>query len=124
MDPLLTTAGDDGGNMIELSGLTKRYGSTLALDHVTLNINPGEIVGLLGPNGAGKTTLIKMLTGYLPPSEGSGRVGQLDILDHSLDVRRRIGYLPEANALCDELAVFESLAWTGRLRGMDAARLA
>jgi len=57
--------------MIELSQLTKTYGATIALDHVTLTIQPGEVVGLLGPNGAGKTTLLKMLTGYLPPTEGT-----------------------------------------------------
>jgi ABC-2 type transport system ATP-binding protein len=106
--------------MIELSQLTKRYGATLALDHVSLSIQPGEVVGLLGPNGAGKTTMLKMLTGYLPPTEGTAKVAQFDILDHSLDVRRRIGYLPETNPLYEELAVVESLEWTARLRGMDS----
>ena len=105
--------------MIELSQLTKRYGSTLALDHVSLSIQPGEIVGLLGPNGAGKSTMLKMLTGYLPPSEGTARVAQFDVQDHSLEVRRRIGYLPESNPLYDDLAVYESLLWTARLRQMD-----
>src|ERR1700752_5388354 len=105
--------------MIELSQLTKKYGATLALDHVTLTIQPGEVVGLLGPNGAGKTTMLKMLTGYLPPTEGTARIAHLDILEHSLDVRRRIGYLPETNPLYEELAVYESLEWTARLRAMD-----
>src|SRR4029077_3033459 len=86
-----------------------------------LTIQPGEVVGLLGPNGAGKTTMLKMLTGYLPPTEGTARVAQLDILDQSLDVRRRIGYLPETNPLYEELAVYESLEWTARLRGMAPA---
>src|SRR6185295_2062411 len=105
--------------MIEVSQLTKKYGATLALDHVTFTIQPGEVVGLLGPNGAGKTTMLKMLTGYLPPTEGSARVAQFDVLDHPLDVRRRIGYLPETNPLYEELAVYESLEWTARLRGME-----
>jgi len=105
--------------MIELVQLTKRYGSTLALDHVSLSVKPGEIVGLLGPNGAGKSTMLKMLTGYLPPTEGSARVANLDVQDKSLDVRRRIGYLPETNPLYDDLAVYESLRWTAQLRRME-----
>jgi ABC-2 type transport system ATP-binding protein len=107
--------------MIEATGLSKRYGSTLALDHVTFAIQPGEVVGLLGPNGAGKTTMLKILTGYMPPTEGSARVANFDVLDQSLDVRRRIGYLPETNPLYEELAVYEALEWTARLRGMDAS---
>src|SRR4051812_7665832 len=104
--------------MIELTQLTKKYADTVALDHVSLSIQPGEIVGLLGPNGAGKTTMLKMLTGYLPPTEGTARVANLDVLTHSLEVRRRIGYLPETNPLYEDLAVFESLEWTAQLRGM------
>ena len=106
--------------MIELNQLTKRYGSTTALDHVSLAIQPGEIVGLLGPNGAGKTTMIKMITGYLPPTSGSARVANLDVQDNSLDVRGRIGYLPESNPLYEDLAVYESLQWTARLRQMPS----
>jgi ABC-2 type transport system ATP-binding protein len=104
--------------MIDASQISKRYGTTLALDQVTFQIQPGEVVGLLGPNGAGKTTMLKILTGYLPPTEGSARVANFDILDGSLEVRRRIGYLPETNPLYEELAVYESLEWTARLRGM------
>jgi len=110
--------------MIDVSNLTKTYGSTLALDHVTFAIHPGEVVGLLGPNGAGKTTMLKMLTGYLPPTEGSARVANFDILEESLQVRERIGYLPETNPLYEELAVYESLEWTARLRGLEASRYA
>jgi ABC-2 type transport system ATP-binding protein len=105
--------------MIEVNQLTKKYGQTLALDHVTFVIQPGEVVGLLGPNGAGKTTMLKILTGYLPPTEGSAQVARFDILDQSLAVRERIGYLPETNPLYEELAVYESLEWTARLRGMS-----
>jgi ABC-2 type transport system ATP-binding protein len=103
--------------MIDIDQLTKRYGSTLALDHVSLSIQPGQVVGLLGPNGAGKTTMLKMLTGYLPPSEGTARVAGMDVREQPLDIRRRIGYLPETNPLYEELAVLESLQWTARLRG-------
>jgi gliding motility-associated transport system ATP-binding protein len=108
--------------MIDVSQLTKRYGATLALDHVTFQVQPGEVVGLLGPNGAGKTTMLRLLTGYLLPTEGSARVANCDILDQSLEVRRRIGYLPETNPLYEELAVYESLEWTARLRGMPPSR--
>lgn len=110
--------------MIEVNQLTKRYGSTLAVDHVRFAIEPGQIVGLLGPNGAGKTTMLKMLTGYLPPTEGTARVAHLDILENSLDVRRCIGYLAETNPLYEELAVYESLEWTARLRGMEPSTYA
>src|SRR5438552_7007893 len=109
--------------MIEVSQLTKRYGSILALDHVTYTIQPGEVVGLLGPNGAGKTTMLRLLTCYLPPTGGTAKVAGYDIADQSMDVRRRIGYLPETNPLYEELAVYESLEWTARLRGMNPAAI-
>lgn len=107
--------------MIEVTQLTKKYGTTTALDHVSLSIQPGEIVGLLGPNGAGKTTMLKMITGYIPPTEGSARVANFDIQENSLAVRQRIGYLPETNPLYEDLAVYESLEWTAHLRGMPPA---
>lgn len=110
--------------MIDVSQLTKRYGQTLALDHVTFTIQPGEVVGLLGPNGAGKSTMLKMLTGYLPPTEGTAKLANFDIVTQSMDVRRRIGYLPETNPLYEELAVYESLEWTARLRQMPADSMA
>ena len=105
--------------MIEVSQLTRKYGQTLALDQVTFSIQPGEVVGLLGPNGAGKTTMLRILTGFLPPTAGSAKVANRDILDDSLEVRRRIGYLPETNPLYEELAVYEALEWTARLRGLS-----
>lgn len=107
--------------MIDVSQLTKRYGSTLAVDHVNFTVQPGEVVGLLGPNGAGKTTMLKILTGYLPPTEGSARMAGLDVTETPIELRRRVGYLPETNPLYDELAVYETLQWTARLRGMEAA---
>jgi gliding motility-associated transport system ATP-binding protein len=110
--------------MIEMSGLTKTYGGVTALDHADVSIQTGEVVGLLGPNGAGKTTMLKLLTGYLPPTEGTARVADLDILTHGLDVRRRIGYLPESNPLYDEMTVWESLQWAARLREIPVERQA
>ncbi len=108
--------------MIDVTQLTKSYGSTLALDHVTFSIQPGEVVGLLGPNGAGKTTMLKILTGFMPPSEGTARVAHFDITDESLELRRRIGYLPETNPLYEELAVYESLLWTAKFRAIPVER--
>jgi ABC-2 type transport system ATP-binding protein len=108
--------------MIEITGLSKRYGSTVALEQVSLAIQPGEVVGLLGPNGAGKSTMLRILTGYIPPSSGTARVAGFDVQEDSLDVRRRIGYLPESNPLYEDLAVLESLEWTARLRQIPAAR--
>ncbi len=105
--------------MITVNNLTKQYGTTVALDHVTYTIKPGEVVGLLGPNGAGKTTMLKMLTGYLLPTDGTATVANCDIVDQTLELRRRIGYLPETNPLYEDLAVYESLQWTARLRGMS-----
>ncbi len=110
--------------MIEAQSLAKKYGSTQALKGVSFVIAPGEVVGLLGPNGAGKTTLLKILTGYLPPTEGQAQVAGLNVLGDSLAVRQRIGYLPETNPLYEDLAVYESLEWTAKLRGMDAAATA
>jgi ABC-2 type transport system ATP-binding protein len=106
--------------MIDVSQLTKRYGPTLAVDHVSFSIRPGEVIGLLGPNGAGKTTMLKILTGYLPPTEGSAQVAGLDVVEKPLEVRKRLGYLPETNPLYDELAVLESLQWAARLRGVSS----
>ena len=99
--------------MIETSGLTKRYGAVTALDHVSFSIQPGEVVGLLGPNGAGKTTMLKLLTGYLPPTEGSAQVCTYDSVTQNLALRRAVGYLPEANPLYEDFAVQESLGVDG-----------
>ena len=91
--------------MIEVRGLTKYYGDTLALDGVSFEVKKGEIVGFLGPNGAGKTTTMRILTGYLPPSEGSASIGGFDVVGDSLQARRRVGYLPETVPLYREMSV-------------------
>jgi len=109
--------------MIDVIDLTKRYGQTLAVDRVSFSIRPGEVVGLLGPNGAGKTTILRILTGYLPPTEGTARLAGLDVVENSLEVRRRIGYLPETNPLYEDMAVYESLQWTAKLRRINGGSL-
>ena len=94
---------------IEVTNITKLYGTQKALDAVSLNISPGGITGLLGPNGAGKSTLMKILTCYLPPTAGTARVCGFDVMEQSIEVRKRVGYLPENNPLYLDLYVREFL---------------
>jgi ABC-2 type transport system ATP-binding protein len=108
--------------MISVTGLTKRFGATLAVDNVSFEIPKGQVVGFLGPNGAGKTTTMRLLTGYLPPDDGSAKLMGINLLSQSLEIRRRLGYLPENNPLPDDIEVTEYLHFVGRLRGLhDAA---
>lgn len=94
---------------IVVSNITKRYGTQLALDNVSFSIKPGEVVGLLGPNGAGKSTLMKIITCFIPPSSGDVSVYGYDIREHSLEIRRKVGYLPENNPLYTDLYIREAL---------------
>ena len=80
---------------IKVSNLTKYYGSNLAVDDITFEVNKGEILGFLGPNGAGKSTTMKIITTYLPPTSGKVHVDDLDVEEQSIEVRKKIGYLPE-----------------------------
>jgi len=105
--------------MIEAQGLTKFYGKHPAIRGLTFHARRGEIVGFLGPNGAGKTTTMRILTGYMPPSSGSARVAGFDVLEQSLEVRRRVGYLPETVPLYPEMSVREYLGFMGSLRHVD-----
>jgi ABC-2 type transport system ATP-binding protein len=100
---------------IVLDGLTKDYGNLTAVDHVSLNIEEGEVFGFLGPNGAGKTTTIRMLVGLTTPSEGSATVAGYDIGDDIVEVKRRVGVVPEASNLYDELSVWDNLLFSSRL---------
>jgi len=102
--------------MIQVEGLTKRYGSRLAIDHLTFHADKGEIVGFLGPNGAGKTTTMRILTGYMPASEGKAIVAGYDVFTASLEARKRIGYLPETVPLYMEMSVWQYLDFMGELR--------
>jgi len=111
--------------MIEVKDLTRRFGMSTAVDSISFDVRPGEVIGFLGPNGAGKTTTIRVLTAYLPPTSGTARVMDLDVVEDSLEVRRRIGYLPENNPLYEELEVSEYLEWLAEIRAIpvqDRAR--
>ncbi len=102
--------------MIRAIGLTKDYGSRRAIDNLTFEAKQGEVVGFLGPNGAGKTTTMRILTGYMPPTYGSAQVAGFDIIENSLEVRRRVGYLPETVPLYPDMTVFEYLKFMANLR--------
>ncbi len=105
--------------MIDVQNLTKDYGTYLALREVSFEVQKGEIVGFLGPNGAGKTTTMRILTGYLPPSSGTARVAGYDVFTDSLQVRKRIGYLPETVPLYPEMSVWDYLDFAARLRDVS-----
>jgi ABC-2 type transport system ATP-binding protein len=110
--------------MIEVEGLTKRYATQVAVSDVTFSVARGEIVGFLGPNGAGKTTMMRVLTGFLPPSEGTARVAGHDVVSQSRQARASLGYLPESAALYPEMRVREYLAYRARLEGLTGADVA
>jgi ABC-2 type transport system ATP-binding protein len=105
--------------LIEVQNLTKKYGDHTAVADVTFRADSGEILGFLGPNGAGKTTTMRMLTCFLPPTNGTARIADFDILEDSLEVRRRIGYFPENVPLYGDLSVQGYLDFVGKLKGMS-----
>lgn len=105
--------------MIEVTGLTKLYGSVAAIQDVTFNVSPGEILGFLGPNAAGKTTTMRILAGYMPPSFGQARVAGYDVSADSLEARRHVGYLPETVPLYTEMSVTSYLRFFAKLRGVS-----
>jgi ABC-2 type transport system ATP-binding protein len=104
--------------VIEVTNLSKYYGDRPAVLDVTFSADKGEILGFLGPNGAGKTTTMRILTCFLPPTSGTARVAGFDILDQSIEVRKRIGYMPEHVALYHDLTVAGYLDFVGKLKGM------
>ena len=109
--------------MIKVEGLTMRYGPLLALDNVSFEVNTGEIVALLGPNGAGKSTAMKILTTYLHPTSGSAQINEFDVLEHPLQARAQIGYLPETLPLYMDMEVRGYLKFVGKARGLSGAQL-
>ncbi|MFQ5488112.1 MAG: ABC transporter ATP-binding protein [Gammaproteobacteria bacterium] len=108
--------------MIEVDGLTRRYGDFTAVDQVSFRIGQGEIVGLLGHNGAGKTTIMKMLTGYLEPTAGEIRIDGLDIKTRREAIQKNIGYLPENCPLYPEMTVIDYLDYAAALHGIPEAQ--
>jgi ABC-2 type transport system ATP-binding protein len=111
--------------MIFVENLTKYYDHFCAVDRISFVVRKGEIIGLLGPNGAGKTTTLKMLTGYFPPSGGTIRVGDYNMNDHSLAIKRMIGYLPESSPFYKTMLVYDYLMHVAGIRGIPpAGRLA
>jgi ABC-2 type transport system ATP-binding protein len=102
--------------MIKVSGLTKDYGARRAIHKLNFDAQQGEIVGFLGPNGAGKTTTMRILTGYMPPTDGEAWVAGYDVVEESLEVRKRVGYLPETVPLYNDMIVFDYLKFMGELR--------
>jgi ABC-2 type transport system ATP-binding protein len=100
--------------------LTKRYARTVAVDDISFEVDKGQIVGFLGPNGAGKTTTMRVLTCFLPPTAGTAKVAGFDVLEQPLEVKKRIGYLPETPPLYPDMEVGEYLTFVGQLKGLGA----
>lgn len=107
--------------MIQAEGLTKEYGVRRAIDQLNFHAERGEILGFLGPNGAGKTTTMRILTGYMPPTAGKARVAGYDVVEQSLEVRRRVGYLPETVPLYPDMSVYDYLKFMADLRQLPNA---
>jgi len=104
--------------MIEVSNLTKRYARHTAVDGISFTVQQGEILGFLGPNGAGKTTTMRILTGFLPASSGTAKVSGFDVFEAPLEVKRRVGYLPETPPLYPDLSVVSYLDFVARIKGV------
>jgi ABC-2 type transport system ATP-binding protein len=109
--------------MITVKELTKRYARNTAVDHISFEIQKGQIVGFLGPNGAGKTTTMRMLTCFLPPTAGTATVAGFDVLEEPMEVKKRIGYLPETPPLYPEMRTGEYLEFVGSLKGLRKPEL-
>ncbi len=109
--------------MIEVTHVTKRYRDRVAVDDLNFQVEKGEILGFLGPNGAGKSTTMKILTGFLPPSEGTARINGFDIFENPLEVKRQVGYLPETPPLYPEMSVRGYLKFVARLKGVPGKEL-
>ena len=107
--------------MIEVQHLTKRYGRVTAVDDVSFRVERGEIFGFLGPNGAGKTTTMRILTGYMPATEGKAIVAGFDVFDQPIEAKRRTGYLPETPPLYPDMTVGEYLAFVAKIKGVPSA---
>ncbi|MCA9573656.1 MAG: ABC transporter ATP-binding protein, partial [Myxococcales bacterium] len=110
--------------MIRIEGVEKRYGGFVALQPLDLHVRAGEVFGFLGPNGAGKTTTIRMLAGVLTPTAGRIIIDGVNLAEHPVEARRRVGYIPDRPYLYDKLTAREFLQFVGRIYGMDASHAA
>jgi ABC-2 type transport system ATP-binding protein len=109
--------------VIEVNNLSKYYGDVAAVDDVSFRVEKGEVLGFLGPNGAGKTTTMRVLTCYLPPSRGNASVAGFDVVEESMEVRKRIGYMPEQPPLYNDMTVRSYLRFVARIKGVPGAQL-
>jgi ABC-2 type transport system ATP-binding protein len=109
--------------MIQVQGLTKRYARHVAVDDISFSVEKGDIVGFLGPNGAGKTTTMRVLTCFMPPTSGTATVAGYDVFEKPMEVKKRIGYLPETPPVYPEMEVGDYLAFVGRLKGIQGRDL-
>ena len=109
--------------MIQVEGLSKRYASHVAVDRISFSVEKGDIVGFLGPNGAGKTTTMRVLTCFMPPSEGKATVAGYDVFEKPHEVKKHIGYLPEAPPVYPEMSIRDYLTFVGKLKGMGGPEL-
>jgi ABC-2 type transport system ATP-binding protein len=107
--------------VIEVQNLTKQYGPFTAVDNISFTVQKGEILGFLGPNGAGKTTTMRVLTGYMPPTEGKAVVAGYDVLEQPIEAKKRTGYLPETPPLYPDMTVREYLTFCARIKGVPSA---
>ena len=110
--------------MIEVQDLTKSYGAVTAVDHVSFTVNKGEILGFLGPNGAGKTTTMRVLTGFMPATSGTAKIAGYDVFTDSMEVRRHIGYLPEAPPVYPDMTVEDYLDFVARIKNVPSDKRA
>ena len=106
--------------MIEVQHISKQYGRVSAVHDVSFRVERGEILGFLGPNGAGKTTTMRILTGYMPPTEGRAMIAGFDVFDQPLEAKRRTGYLPETPPLYPDMTVREYLDFVSRIKGVPS----
>src|SRR5450755_4942189 len=110
--------------MIQVEGLSKRYARHVAVNNISFEVEKGDVVGFLGPNGAGKTTTMRILTCFMPPTEGKATVAGFDVFEQPFEVKKRIGYLPETPPLYPEMSVIDYLTFVARLKGIPNAEIA
>jgi ABC-2 type transport system ATP-binding protein len=109
--------------MIEVVELSKKYGPHKAIDRISFSVKKGEVVGFLGPNGAGKTTTMRIITGFMPPTSGVAKVAGFDVFENPIEVKKRIGYLPETPPVYGEMTVEEYLRFVARLKGVEKPQI-